>query len=160
MYSEKVHTCIIWLFYYFMSTYFMFLFQSDVAYKVWISDLCLWTIGLKLGSFLETESKYLGLAVHICVPGGSVVKNPPTTKETQLWSLHWEDPLEEEMATDSRILAWKISWTEEPDRLQCMRSQRVGHDWAAQQQRQKSYVASAAITQFCYNRRCHANEWA
>ena len=46
----------------------MFLFGSDVAYEVWISDLCLWTIGLKLGSFLETESKYLGLAVHICFP--------------------------------------------------------------------------------------------
>ena len=57
-----------------------------------------------------------------------MVKNPPTMQETQLQSLHWEDPLEEEMATDSRILAWKIPRTEEPDRLQCMRSQRVGHD--------------------------------
>ena len=39
-----------------------------------------------------------------------------------------EDPLEKEMATHSSILAWKISWTEEPDGLQSMGSQRVGHD--------------------------------
>ena len=37
--------------------------------------------------------------------------------------------LEKEMATDSSTLAWKIPWTEEPDRLQSMRSQRVRHDW-------------------------------
>ena len=41
----------------------------------------------------------------------------------------WEDPLEKEMATNSSILAWKISWTEEPGGLQSMGSQRVGHDW-------------------------------
>ena len=40
-----------------------------------------------------------------------------------------EDPLEEEMATHSSVLAWKIPWTEEPDRLQFMGSQRVGHNW-------------------------------
>ena len=57
----------------------MFLFRSNVAYEVWISDLCLQTIGLKLASFLETEIKYLGLASHICFPGGSVVKNLPAT---------------------------------------------------------------------------------
>ena len=39
-------------------------------------------------------------------------------------SLGGEDPLEEEMATHSRILAWKIPWTEEPDGLQSMASQR------------------------------------
>ena len=40
-----------------------------------------------------------------------------------------EDPLEEGMATHSRIRAWRIPWTEEPGRLWSMRSQRVGHDW-------------------------------
>ena len=48
-------------------------------------------------------------------PGGSVVKNSPANtgdKETQVWSLGWEDPLEKEMATHSSILAWKIPWTE------------------------------------------------
>ena len=39
--------------------------------------------------------------------------------------LGWEDPLEKEMATHSRILAWRIPWTEEPGRLQSMGLQRV-----------------------------------
>ena len=42
----------------------------------------------------------------------------------------WEDPLEEEMATHSSFLAWRIPWTEEPGGLQSMGSQRVGHDWS------------------------------
>ena len=40
----------------------------------------------------------------------------------------WEDPLEEGMATHSRILAWRTPWTEEPGGLQSMWSRRVGHD--------------------------------
>ena len=40
-------------------------------------------------------------------PGNSGVKNPPGMQETQVLSLGWEDPLEKEMATLSRILAWK-----------------------------------------------------
>ena len=39
-------------------------------------------------------------------PGGSVVKNPPAKQEMKVWSLGQEDPLEKEMATHSRILAW------------------------------------------------------
>ena len=50
--------------------------------------------------------------------------------ETQFWSLGQEDPLEEGMATHSSILAWKTSWTEEPDGLQSMRFHRVWHNWA------------------------------
>ena len=42
-------------------------------------------------------------------------------------SLGWEEPLEEEMATHSSSLAWKIPWTEEPGGLQYMELQRVGH---------------------------------
>ena len=42
-------------------------------------------------------------------------------------SLGWEDPLEEEMATHSSIFAWRISWTEQPERLQPIGLQRVGH---------------------------------
>ena len=57
-----------------------------------------------------------------------LVKNPPAIPETWLLSLGWEDPLEKEMAIHSRTLAWKIPWMEEPDRLQSMGSQRVGHD--------------------------------
>ena len=58
------------------------------------------------------------------------LKNLPAVQETWVWSLHWEDPLEKETATYSSILAWKISWTEEPGGLQSVRSQRVRHDWA------------------------------
>ena len=43
-------------------------------------------------------------------------------------ALDWEDPLDEEMTTRSSILAWKISWTEDPGGLQSMRLQRVGHN--------------------------------
>ena len=56
------------------------------------------------------------------------VKNLPEVQETWVRSLGWEDPLEKEMATHSSILAWKISWTEEPGGLQSMGSQRVGHN--------------------------------
>ena len=57
------------------------------------------------------------------------VKNLPATWNTWVWFLDWEDPLEKEMATHSSILAWEISWTVEPGRLQSMGLQRVGHDW-------------------------------
>jgi len=46
------------------------------------------------------------------------VKNLPAMQETRVWSLDWEDPLEEEMATHSSILAWEIPWTEKPGGLQ------------------------------------------
>ena len=49
-------------------------------------------------------------------------------QETWVQSLGWEDPLEEEMATHSIILVWKIPWMEEPGRLQSTGSKRVGHD--------------------------------
>ena len=57
-------------------------------------------------------------------------------QETQVQSLSWEDPLEEEMALHSSILAWEIPWAEEPGRRQSMGSQRVRHDLAIQQQQQ------------------------
>ena len=48
--------------------------------------------------------------------------------EMQVQSLGWEDPLEEGMAIHSSIFAWRIPWTEEPGRLQLIRSQSAGHD--------------------------------
>ena len=56
------------------------------------------------------------------------VEHLPATRETQVQSLGWEDPLEKEMAAHSSTIAWKIPWTEEPGRLQSMGLQRVGHD--------------------------------
>ena len=59
-----------------------------------------------------------------------MVKCLPAMHKTWVQSLGQEDPLEKEMATHSSTLAWKIPWREEPDRLQSMGLQRVGHDWA------------------------------
>ena len=58
-----------------------------------------------------------------------MVKNVPAMQETLVQSPGWEDPLEKETASHSRILAWRISWTEEPCGLQSTGSQRAGHDW-------------------------------
>ena len=57
-----------------------------------------------------------------------MVKNLPAMQETQVRTLGQKDPLEKEMVTHSSILAWEIPWTEEPEGLQSMGSQRVGHD--------------------------------
>ena len=76
--------------------------------------LCCWREGLE--NFLPPFS-----------PLAQTVKNLPAMQEMQIRSLGWEAPLEEGMATQSSILAWRIPWTEEPGRLQSLRSQRVGH---------------------------------
>jgi len=51
-------------------------------------------------------------------------------QETWVWSLGLEDPMKKETSTCSSILAWKISWTEQPGGLRSMGLQRVGHDWS------------------------------
>ena len=69
-----------------------------------------------------------GFPVHHQLPElaslvAQMVKNLPAMRETWVWSLGWEDALEESMATHSSILAWRIPWTEEPGRLQSTGSQ-------------------------------------
>ena len=59
-----------------------------------------------------------------------------------VWSLGQEDPLEEEMATHSSILAWKIPWTEDPGGLRSMGLQRVRCDW--------TYTHMLATPIFCF----------
>ena len=71
---------------------------------------------------------FILLIIFRSFPGGSVVKNPPAMQKLQVGTPSWEDPLEEEMATRSSILARIIPWTEEPGRLQSTGSQRAGHD--------------------------------
>ena len=74
---------------------------------------------------------YFGDDFKGAFPGGSVAKNLPAMQEPQeSWVpfLGWKDPLEEELATHSIILAWRIPWTEEPGGLQSMGPQRVGHN--------------------------------
>ena len=61
-------------------------------------------------------------------PVAQMVKNLPSMQKTWVRSLDWEDPLKKEIATHSSILAWRISWTEEPGRLQAMGSQRIRHN--------------------------------
>ena len=63
--------------------------------------------------FLFDYFKYAILQLSGGFPGGSVVKTHSAKQEMQVQSLGWEDPLEEEIATYSSILAWKIPWTEE-----------------------------------------------
>ena len=57
-----------------------------------------------------------------------MVKNEPAMQETWVRSLGQEDPLEEEMATHSSILAWRVPWIEEPGGLHSMGSQRLRHN--------------------------------
>ena len=56
-----------------------------------------------------------------------LVKNSPTMQETWIRSLGWEDPLEEGMAINSRILAWRIPWAEYPGMLQSIGLQGIRH---------------------------------
>ena len=58
-----------------------------------------------------------------------MVKNLPAMWETWVWSMCWDDLLEKGMATHSRILAWRISWTNVPGELSSMGLQTVGYDW-------------------------------
>ena len=78
---------------------------------------------------MSQVSEYVNSMIYLTSPVAHMVKHLPTTWETWVWSLGWEDLLEKEMATHSSILAWKIPWMEEPGRLQSLGSQRVGHDY-------------------------------
>ena len=81
------------------------------------------------------------------------VKNAPVMQETRVRSLGQEDPLESGMAAHSRILAWRIPWTEKLGRLHAMRSQKVGQDWGTNtvtDLSNKYYAAAAAkLLQSC-----------
>ena len=57
-----------------------------------------------------------------------IVKNLPAVQETWVRSLGREDSMEKDMITQFSVLAGNIPWTEEPDGLQSMRLQKVGHD--------------------------------
>ena len=65
--------------------------------------------------------------MQISLKVAQMVKNLPALWETWVRPLGWEDLLEKGMVTHSSILVWRILWTEEPDRLQSMGSQRVSH---------------------------------
>ena len=69
-----------------------------------------------------------------------LVNHLPAVQETWVGFLGGEDPLEKEMATYFSILAWRIPWTEEPDRLQSMGSQERGTTWQLNQPQRVSWV--------------------
>jgi len=93
-YSEISHICaLVWVYFY----QFCWEFNSESPFH--------W----KLMSFTSLVAQ--------------MVKNLPPRQETWIGSLSWEDLLEKGMAIHSSILAWRIPWTEEPDRLQSMESQ-------------------------------------
>ena len=95
-------------------SHFSLLGSSQPLFHPYISSVTLWP------------------AMHI-FEGTSLVaqtvKRLSTMWETRVRSLGREDPLEEEMAIHFITIAWKITWTEKPGRLQSMGLQRVGHDW-------------------------------
>ena len=78
------------------------------------------------------------------------------TQEMWVWSLDWEDPVEEEMATHSSIPNWRIPWTEEPGGQQPIRPQRVGHNWAIEHAYTRTWEGpnlgrfKTLLTQFFY----------
>ena len=80
--------------------------------------------------FLNGNRSFIRLELqkNMIIIGASLVaqmvKNLSAMQENWVWSLGWEDPLDEEMATHSSILAWEIPWTEEPGRLQSKVSQK------------------------------------
>ena len=63
-----------------------------------------------------------------------------------VWSLSWEDLLEKEMATHSSVLAGRISWIEEPGRLQSIGLQRVGHNWATEHKHTHTHTHTTGTT--------------
>ena len=115
---------------YFTYPIFIFLkiFLTWTICKVFIESVTMLLLLFMFWVFSCEACGVLGLSrwlrgKRICLP-------VQETQETWVQSLGWEDPLEEEMATHSSFLAWKIPWTEEPGGLQFVRSQRVGHDLA------------------------------
>ena len=99
---------------------------SHLSVPYWMSEED-WGTGRQCGPLVTLLYNIMAMTKSLIA---QLVKNLPAVQETWVRSLGWEDPLEKEMATHSSILAWKISWTEGPGRLQSMGSQRVGHDWA------------------------------
>ena len=100
-------------------------------------------LGYPLGSLICV---FLLSALYLWVSlVAQLVKNLSAMQETWVQSLVWEDSLENEMATHSSILAWRIPWTEAPGGLQSRGSQRVGHNWATKHSTQYLWPTSSCF---------------
>ena len=82
-------------------------------------------------------------------PGGTSGKELACQCRRHKRYLGWEDPLEEGMATHSRILAQRIPWTEEPGGLESIEFQRVGHDWSDLACTPRAIVLRCVISDGC-----------
>ena len=113
-----------------MSLYFFWVDQLELD-TPFSTGTYHWSEGVARGSRVDANSQF-----HHFTPGlqASLVdqmgKNLPATQETWVRSLDQQDPLTEVMATHSSIIAWRISWTEEPGRLWSLGLQRERQDWA------------------------------
>ena len=90
----------------------------------------------------------MSLLIKLGLSGKESACNVGDLQEMWVQSLGREDPLEEEMATHSNILAWEIPCTEEPGGLQSMGLQRVGHKWATNQQQQQQWKKPPGLFSF------------
>ena len=81
-------------------------------------------------TFLQNMTRLIAQTPHLAFLGAQMVRNPPAVQETRVQFLGWADPVEQGMATHSRLFAWRIPWTEEPGWgwLQSRGLQRGGHD--------------------------------
>ena len=93
----------------------------------WISDMLLYHLYIILQKFLKNMNLFLH---NYMLPRWLTSKESAYSAGDAGLIPGSEDPLEEEMATHSSILVWKIPWTEKPCGLQSMGSQKVGHYWA------------------------------
>ena len=127
-----------WCFNFEWNSYFLHLYSPLLMVDGFhIIFVCGWFLNLTICLPLSVSSSICDILVSnnglFFVAWASLVaqrlKHLPAMRETLVRSLDREDPLGKEMTTRSSILAWRISWMEEPGRLQSTGSQRVGHDW-------------------------------
>ena len=112
---------------------------SQTIFCPWILMSVLWISHVEQ-SFIIQWDFWLYVTTVWGFSYGSVVKNLPAKQEMRFQSLDWRDPLEEEIATHSSVLAWRIQLTKEPAKLLTMGSQRVGHNWETKEQQQPLFI--------------------
>ena len=107
---------------------------------------------IALGSSVPAHVYWVGLLLILGLPWWLSGKESACqflpVQEMRVRSLNWEDPLEEEMATHSSIIAWKIPWTKNPGGLQSMGSHRVKHDCA---HTHSTYIYMHTISLYSYS---------